>query len=527
MGTAHHWVVWSILLIGAAPAAAATSFFDNFNRPDGALANGWSNVSYPNFGPTIRDGRVFVTEEGRIARAFDAHLPLSINAQLFSNARDYYDIDFRFSDTLAPGGSYVSFSINRVNFTYGGWATSVEAISVTPTGSSYHTRTSPYGFTGQLDVKFDVNSAGTVSAQLSQGTAVFDATFTPNWNFTPTIFSVGGNAVGAGVDNLNVTSGLPPRTFGMCIGQDEGTKVRGGSAAQRVYDKLSKSGNWASESSGNTKFPYTFSTSGDTDAGLAVLGGLARMDVQPGDTVIFYYNGHGGRAIPKESAPANERPDLLGYADDETLANGLSDDELFKEFSRPKWHGVRKIFLIDACHSGGFVGGNDSDGQGDLDRLDNYALFAAATEETSAYAISKQLDSDYGIGQWTRDYLLPALDRHAITAEGFAQFMRDHSHEVSEKYAGQEMTLPISTGRERRLFSARPISSIHIRQILTRLCLLSLSRSRCCFISCWPPFWRSGFPQGGHERLRFDGPCLILRRQLFKRLFRFEISNAA
>jgi uncharacterized caspase-like protein len=89
---------------------------------------------------------------------------------------------------------------------------------------------------------------------------------------------------------------------------------------------------------------------------------------QPGDTVVFYFSGHGSQA-PDASGDEQGGPDEILLPSDAAgwkgavaaVENALLDDELNDWAARLTARGVKLVGLIDACHSGtGFraVGGS-------------------------------------------------------------------------------------------------------------------------------------------------------------------------
>lgn len=101
-----------------------------------------------------------------------------------------------------------------------------------------------------------------------------------------------------------------------------------------------------------------------------ILAAMAQLSAQavPGDTVVFYFSGHGSQA-PDTSGDEQGGPDeILLPADARNwkgaiaaVENALTDDELQAWAAGLTSRGVRLIGMIDACHSGtGFraVGGS-------------------------------------------------------------------------------------------------------------------------------------------------------------------------
>lgn len=221
-----------------------------------------------------------------------------------------------------------------------------------------------------------------------------------------------------------VPSLTSPRLFGIAIGQNDGARVRGDLSAMAVFDKLKTQPHWAT-ADGNTTEAYTFVGNPDwhsktTIEATTIISRLDAMNVQPGDTLIFYAMVHGGHILDGNSEKP-VRPDALDSTgtEDEVLAFGLTDDYLKQYFSTPKWRAVRKLFFLDSCHSGGFFGSLDQTDEGDLDKLTKTALFAAAQEWEDAFVASDNLFTlsfnEAGMGVWTLYVLLPALDNPSLT----------------------------------------------------------------------------------------------------------------
>ena len=224
-----------------------------------------------------------------------------------------------------------------------------------------------------------------------------------------------------------------PRLFGLSIGQNDGSLARGDLAAQAVFNKLSAKSTWASAAEGNTTAPLVFADNFTNDLTNQVSLRLDAMSVRPGDTVVFFYNGHGGPYGGSDENPItiNGSPNR----EDETLAGTLSDDTLVQLFNTPKWQSVRKIFLIDSCHSGGFVGSSTTD-SGDLEKLTNFAIFASALEDGNA-----QGDPFDGQGIWSKYLLLPALDDADLTTTGLQVSINSRLGSIVDAFTGQTVPL--------------------------------------------------------------------------------------
>jgi hypothetical protein len=108
--------------------------------------------------------------------------------------------------------------------------------------------------------------------------------------------------------------------------------------------------------------------------------------MQTGDTFILYLGGHGGTFNPE-----NKGPETTVSANNEYFAltadlkNGISDNELYSYLNNDKFNSINKWVIIDACHSGGFWGNNNSGDAGDLEKLKNIALLTASGEDTDTF----------------------------------------------------------------------------------------------------------------------------------------------
>lgn len=126
--------------------------------------------------------------------------------------------------------------------------------------------------------------------------------------------------------------------------------------------------------------------------------GRIKDSVRPGDAFIFYLGAHGyvqrsggdetavlisvDSLIPPNASFLNTSDEYIELSASES--DDLSDDLLMSWFDDPEWDQVYKIFLIDACHSGGFTGdGNEING--DLEKLPRARLFASCAEAGVAF----------------------------------------------------------------------------------------------------------------------------------------------
>jgi hypothetical protein len=117
----------------------------------------------------------------------------------------------------------------------------------------------------------------------------------------------------------------------------------------------------------------------------------AAPSLRHGDTVFIYLTGHGLGLIengPERPVPTRVDPQSTVTATSSAnevikLGGGerISDDELAQAIRGGKWDEVYKVFLIDACYSGGFWDGGDGK---DLSSLPRSAMIASATESDIA-----------------------------------------------------------------------------------------------------------------------------------------------
>ena len=196
-----------------------------------------------------------------------------------------------------------------------------------------------------------------------------------------------------------------PRLFSLSLGVNDGQGVRGDLDAQRVQSVLSQHPTFASAALGNTSSALSL-TNTASNVRLQIESALNSMQVNDNDTFVFYFSGHGGQRTSFSNDETAVTIDGAPNTGDEYLAAGsfdLTDDYLAELFDTSKWDGVRKVFLLDACYSGGFLGDNLTADFGDLERLSNFALFAASDEDSLAYTLAS------GRGLWTELALLPTL----------------------------------------------------------------------------------------------------------------------
>jgi hypothetical protein len=207
----------------------------------------------------------------------------------------------------------------------------------------------------------------------------------------------------AGLDNV-VISAPEPELYGIFVG---GESSRGNDDAEAIRAAL---GRFSAVESENLHPVVT------TVADLESTISSVKTDIQPGDSLVFFYGGHGSfNNDDTEQSVAHSlstRATILAsigewhpsHSGDEILRiereNGITDDWLFTQLSDPEFADVKKLFLIDACFSGGFWGQPDNDlDVGDLDKLQNAGLIASASENGLSMAIPP-LFGDYSLRGW-------------------------------------------------------------------------------------------------------------------------------
>lgn len=72
---------------------------------------------------------------------------------------------------------------------------------------------------------------------------------------------------------------------------------------------------------------------------------------QPGDSLVFYFSGHGSRQQDNDNDEIDGFDETLCPLDYET-AGKIVDDEINDTIVRPLPHAATLHAIIDACHSG-------------------------------------------------------------------------------------------------------------------------------------------------------------------------------
>lgn len=106
--------------------------------------------------------------------------------------------------------------------------------------------------------------------------------------------------------------------------------------------------------------------------------------VKPGDSLIFYYSGHGVGGS--------------GYGVQDYLnpvQNGLfQDNSLAALFSGSTFDSVKKFFIIDSCHAEG-IWKNDTTDDRDLETLKNISFIGSSSEDGLSYTAPESNGTSY------------------------------------------------------------------------------------------------------------------------------------
>jgi hypothetical protein len=166
-----------------------------------------------------------------------------------------------------------------------------------------------------------------------------------------------------------------PTTYAVLVGSNA-SQVRGDLDADNVASRLQSDPNWLTDIS-QRNFQFASDSSAAVNNFISTAIGDVANKAQPGDTLFFYYAGHGG---------VHEHDPVL--ADDlgvdeylEAVQGGQYTDDMFAEALRDsRLADIRKIVILDSCHSGGFLTGDLPLVDLDLGAVHNLAFLAAATE---------------------------------------------------------------------------------------------------------------------------------------------------
>jgi len=247
-----------------------------------------------------------------------------------------------------------------------------------------------------------------------------------------------------------------PLVFAIVIGVNDAADLAGDIDAENVYSVLEKLPNWADPVKyGNTTGPFKLINS-SSGIKSQIESYLTNMKLQEDDAIVFYFSGHGGTLTPTGPETLVHLVDGNDNTADEVLQAGseyISDEYLTDLFLNDlRLWDVKKIFLLDACHSGGFEGTSLLD-DGDLENLiGRHLLLAAAPEEGYSYSA---LD---GTGLWTNE-ILPWLS-FGITISDYIFAINQIRDNLVAQYSGQQLPVrPLYQPGETRLFEFNPVIS--------------------------------------------------------------------
>ena len=141
------------------------------------------------------------------------------------------------------------------------------------------------------------------------------------------------------------------------------------------------------------------STSGLSDhflyenlSGSAIAASIMSLQsvLQPDDTLIWYYSGHGGWQYDGYDYDETATGSFADDNYDETVGlrygnDPLSDDELGQAFLSLTASEGKIITIFDACYSGGFIGGTN-----DLNSVPNLTFLGSSSELEDSYSYDDQ-----------------------------------------------------------------------------------------------------------------------------------------
>lgn len=112
--------------------------------------------------------------------------------------------------------------------------------------------------------------------------------------------------------------------------------------------------------------------------------------LQPNDTLIWYYSGHGGWEYDGSDHDETATGSFAEDNYDETIgllygSDPISDDELGQAFLSLSSTGSRIVTIFDACYAGGFIGGAN-----DLNMVPGLTFLGSSGELEDSYSYDDQ-----------------------------------------------------------------------------------------------------------------------------------------
>lgn len=265
----------------------------------------------------------------------------------------------------------------------------ISEFSVSPTGRYALALTGTSVQVFDMTSKSVVQTIATPTSNASAGRIVWDA---PTGKaYVPLTAADGGVAVLA----------PQPQLYGVYIGSDQWDwiipKLRGQADADAIEAKFHAFSMW----NGSTSRYFDYKERGDNSRSVVFFALASYEDkVAAGDTFVFFYAGHGGGglgqnewlAINRDQAGDSDDQERM-ITDDELASWFLSEDMIGARKRKDIWAEVNKLFILDACNSGGF--GTSDDGvwvgggvvwEDDLMGLSHAAILAACAEDKDAYS---------------------------------------------------------------------------------------------------------------------------------------------
>lgn len=211
---------------------------------------------------------------------------------------------------------------------------------------------------------------------------------------------------------LSNFEGAASKIYGVFVGLDWGSALRGDLDAQNLYNTFSSN---VPNFEAGTVLTAKVSDGGINTSQIDNAIDNLKNQMHSGDKLIIYASSHG-------NSDATGIETTLTPGDD--YANLTSSSFLYDDYLMSSLNGmdeIEKWVLMDTCHSGGFWGDYNKNDAGDLEKLANICLFAAAAEDAFAWA-----NAD-GLGYFE----LALVDALSIDTDGFLFADEDENYDVS------------------------------------------------------------------------------------------------